>query len=51
MITSLAARTGTVLQTSGSGISWNLIILLGIAAVAIIAVAWLLTSNSGGTSD
>jgi len=41
----------TVLQTSGSEISWQLVMLMGIAACVAIALAWLYVSNSSGGSD
>lgn len=44
----LIAQTST---TSGSSISWELIMIVAIAAVVIMGVAWLALKGSGGTSD
>lgn len=51
MITPSAVETGTVLQTSGgSGISMEVILLIGIAAVVVLALIWMLTQQ-GQSSD
>lgn len=52
MITPSALNAGTVLQTSGGGgISMGLILLLGVAAIIVIGLVWLLTKQSKGGSD
>jgi|GEM_PF-4377933 len=49
MITPTAFEAGTVLQTSGgSGISMEVILLIGIAAVVVIALIWMLTQQGSG---
>ena len=52
MITPTALTAGTVLQTSGGsggGISMGLILLLGVAAIIVIALVWMLTKQSAGS--
>lgn len=53
MITPNAFEAGTVLQTSGggSGISMEVILLVGIAAVVVIALIWMLTQQGAKSSD
>ncbi len=50
MITPAALQTGSVLQSSGGGISLEVILLVGLAAVVVLALAWMLTSG-GSSSD
>ena len=53
MITSTALNAGTVLQTSGGsggGISMGLLLVIGVAAIILIALVWMLT-NKGSSSD
>lgn len=46
-ITRTAFETATVLQTSGGGgVSMDLILLIGIAAVIVIALVWMLTQGT-----
>lgn len=47
MITETAFEPSTTLQTSGGGVSLELVLLIGLAAIVVIAVAWLLTSGTG----
>ncbi|MFC7044345.1 hypothetical protein ACFQH6_02020 [Halobacteriaceae archaeon GCM10025711] len=46
----MLAATQTTSGGSGGDISWGLILMFVIIAVAVIAVAWLF-SSSGGSSD
>lgn len=54
MITPTTLRMGSALQTSPSGssggVSLELVLLLGVAAVVVIALAWML-AQSGSSSD
>ncbi|MFC7044346.1 hypothetical protein ACFQH6_02025 [Halobacteriaceae archaeon GCM10025711] len=51
MITALPQTArATIAATTGGSISWEIIMLLAIVAVATIAVAWLF-SSSGSSSD
>lgn len=48
MITNLLPIAGTVLQTSGGdSIPVDLLLLLGVAAVVVIVLAWMFTRGSG----
>lgn len=52
MITPPALKAATVLQTSGggSGIPMEIILVIGIAAIVILALIWMLTQQ-GQSSD
>lgn len=51
MITPSTLTAGTVLQTSTSGgISMGLLLVIGVAAIILIALVWMLT-NKGSSSD
>lgn len=47
MITESALGTSTVMQTSGGGISLEVVLVVGLAAIVVLALAWMLTSGSG----
>jgi len=53
MITETAFNAGTVLQTTtssgGTGISWEIILLIGIAAVVVLALIWMFTQQGQGS--
>ena len=53
MITPTALDAGTVLQTTtsggGSGISMEIVLLIGIAAVVVLALIWLFTQQGKGS--
>ena len=50
MITPTVRKASTVLQSSdgGSGISMEIVLLIGIAAVILIALVWMLTQKGQG---